>query len=99
MRTECNYIANQGHLMGYRAAGLEQYIFLATLDLRTSEICHSLDGRRFDLAQAQAGTNLPPMHPNCRSTTIPADAAQLLSKIKRAARNPVTGKTVQVPGV
>ncbi|MCD8376751.1 MAG: minor capsid protein [Oscillospiraceae bacterium] len=98
VRTECNYIANQGHLMGYRAAGLEQYIFLATLDLRTSEICRSLDGRRFDLAQAQAGTNLPPMHPNCRSTTIPADAAQLLSKIKRAARNPVTGKTVQVPG-
>ncbi|MCD7928069.1 MAG: minor capsid protein, partial [Oscillospiraceae bacterium] len=98
VRTECNYIANQGHLMGYRAAGLEQYIFLATLDLRTSEICRSLDGRRFDLAQAQAGTNLPPMHPNCRSTTIPADAAQLLSKIKRAARNPVTGKSVQVPG-
>lgn len=98
VRTECNYVANQGHLMGYQAAGLEEYIFLATLDLRTSEVCRSLDGRRFPVAQAQAGLNLPPMHPNCRSTTIPADAAQLLSKIKRAARNPVTGKSVQVPG-
>ncbi|KYG90771.1 hypothetical protein A0U40_18005 [[Bacillus] sp. KCTC 13219] len=41
------------------------------MDLRTSDICASLDGKKFDLKKAQAGVNYPPMHPNCRSTTIP----------------------------
>lgn len=96
--TECAYVANQGHRMGYQAAGIEYYIFLATLDLRTSEICRSLDGKRFPVAEARAGTNLPPMHPHCRSTTMPDMTDAELRKIKRAARDPVTGKSVTVPG-
>lgn len=71
IKTECAYIANQGHLLGYQAAGVERYIFLATLDLRTSDVCRSLDMKRFPVSEAQAGTNLPPTHPHCRSTTMP----------------------------
>lgn len=57
--------------MSYEATGLDGYIFLATLDLGTSDICQFLDGKRFKLKDAQVGKNYPPMHPNCRSTTIP----------------------------
>ncbi len=96
--TECSYIANQGHLMGYQAAGIEYYIYLATLDLRTSEICRRLDGQRFPVAEAQAGTNLPPMHPHCRSTTMCDMSRAQLNRVNRAARDPVTGKSVTIPG-
>lgn len=71
VRTETNYIHNQASKQSYEALGLEQYQFLATLDLRTSATCAALDGKKFDLKKAQAGLNYPPMHPNCRSTTIP----------------------------
>jgi NAD+--asparagine ADP-ribosyltransferase len=30
-----------------------------------------MDGQVFETKEAQAGKNLPAMHPNCRSTTIP----------------------------
>lgn len=96
--TECAYIAAQGHIMGYQEAEIEYYIFLATLDLRTSEICRSLDMKRFPVAQAQTGTNLPPMHPHCRSTTMPDMTSSELSRIKRAARDPATGKSITVLG-
>ncbi len=96
--TECSYVANQGHLMGYQAAGIEYYIYLATLDLRTSEICRKLDGQRFPVAEAQAGTNLPPMHPHCRSTTMCDMSRGQLCRVNRAARDPVTGKSVTIPG-
>lgn len=71
IRTETNYIYNQSSKAGYEQLGIVQYQFLATLDLRTSVICASLDGKKFYLKDAQAGLNYPPMHPNCRSTTIP----------------------------
>ncbi|WP_193768910.1 minor capsid protein [Metasolibacillus meyeri] len=71
VRTETNYIHNQASKESYAALGVEQYQFLATLDLRTSDICASLDGKKFDLKKAQAGVNYPPMHPNCRSATVP----------------------------
>lgn len=71
MHTETNYIANQAELDGYKECGLERYEFSAHLDNRTSEICAEMDGKVFDLKDAQAGTNLPPMHPFCRSSTVP----------------------------
>ncbi|MCD8086928.1 MAG: minor capsid protein, partial [Clostridiales bacterium] len=96
--TECSYVANQGHLMGYQAAGIEYYIYLATLDLRTSEVCRKLDGQRFPVAEATPGTNLPPMHPHCRSTTMCDMSRGQLNRVNRAARDPVTGKSVTIPG-
>ena len=62
---------NQAELDGYKECGLERYEFSAHLDNRTSEICAEMDGKIFDLKDAQAGTNLPPMHPFCRSSTVP----------------------------
>lgn len=71
VRTETNYAMTQGHLNGYKDAGIEQYQFFAFIDNRTSRQCKTLDNMVYNIREAQAGTNLPPMHPNCRSTIIP----------------------------
>lgn len=69
-RTEMNNIFNQGTADGYKEADVDEYEYLATLDDRTSEICQELDGKRFKLNEKEIGVNYPPMHPNCRSTTV-----------------------------
>jgi SPP1 gp7 family putative phage head morphogenesis protein len=71
VRTETNYAMTQGHKNGYIDAGLTQYEFLAEIDARTSAICKKSDGQIFNLDNAIVGTNMPPMHPNCRSTILP----------------------------
>lgn len=71
IRTEVNHFSNQGFLEGYKAAGIIRYRFMATLDLRTSAVCRQLDGKTFLVEDAQPGKNVPPMHPFCRSITVP----------------------------
>ena len=70
-RTEINHLCNQAALDVYKACGVEQYQFLATRDMRTSEICRGMDGYIGKVTQAKVNVNYPPMHVNCRSTTIP----------------------------
>lgn len=53
------YESNQDKLEGYR--------WVSVLDSKTSTQCRSLDGRVFKLGRGP----LPPIHVNCRSTTIP----------------------------
>ena len=71
LRTEVNYTLNQATLDGYKEAGIEKYEFSATLDSRTSQICSELHGEIFEIKKIAVGLNYPPMHPRCRSTTIP----------------------------
>lgn len=71
VRTEMANVANQGSLLAYKEAGVKEYKLLATLDLRTSEICRELDGNVYLVSQAERGVNYPPFHPNCRTTTVP----------------------------
>lgn len=94
IRTEVNHFSNQGFLEGYKAAGITRYRFMATLDLRTSAVCRQLDGKTFLVEEAQPGKNLPPMHPFCRSITIPAVNNRTGT---RWARDPVTGRSMTVP--
>jgi len=71
IRTEGSNVAAQADMHTYKQADVETYEFMATLDDRTSEVCQSLDGMHFNVKDAQAGVNLPPMHVSCRSTTLP----------------------------
>lgn len=72
IRTEINYIANQGTKRAYKDTGfIQEYEYLATLDSVTSKVCAVLDDTKFPLKEATVGVNYPPMHANCRSTTIP----------------------------
>lgn len=70
VRTESAYIVGQLEIESYKECGIEEYIFVATLDLKTSTICRNMDKMRIRLEDALVGTNYPPMHPFCRSTTI-----------------------------
>lgn len=70
VRTESCYLANQMEMQSYEECEIEKYRFVATLDLRTSDICRELDGKVFLVSEQQPGKNCPPMHPYCRSTTV-----------------------------
>lgn len=97
IRTETTYMANMAELESYKECGIEKYIYVATLDDRTSEMCQELDRKIFTVNEAEPGKNLPPMHPNCRSTTRAYLRQDTLKNIQRRARDPVTGKTYLVP--
>lgn len=97
IRTESCYASNEMEMQSYSECDIEKYIFVATLDLRTSDICASLDGKVFDVKDAMPGKNMPPMHPWCRSTTIEYVDDETLKSMKRRARDLVTGKNITVP--
>lgn len=97
VRTESAFFHNQMELLSYEEADIEKYIFVAVLDKRTSRICQERDNQVYDRDKAVPGVNCPPMHPWCRSTTVAYDEDADYSKLKRRARNPVTGKTEMVP--
>ncbi|HCG74436.1 phage head morphogenesis protein [Staphylococcus caprae] len=48
-----------------------EYKYVAKIDKKTSKICHSLNGKVFNVKDMIPGINAPPMHPWCRSTTVP----------------------------
>lgn len=96
IRTETTYIANTAEIESYKECGIDKYVFIATLDLRTSKQCREKDKKIFNVKDAEVGVNLPPLHPYCRSTTRAYfDNMEVLN---RRARDPVTGKTYLIPG-
>lgn len=68
-RTATNHVANHAREETYQANAdiIKQVKFVATLDSRTSDICQSLDGQVFPIGEGER----PPMHHQCRSTTVP----------------------------
>lgn len=65
--------------------------YVATLDDRTSDICISLDGRIFNINEGER----PPMHHQCRSTTVPItkSAEELgITGLPEAQRRSMNGK-------
>lgn len=46
--------------------------FVAKIDDRTSDECRHADGNKIKVSEMLAGVNVPPLHPYCRSTTVPA---------------------------
>lgn len=71
VRTETNYFNNQAELQSYQDLGFTRYEFYAVMDKFTSEICRDHDGKVYNIEDAVVGVNYPPLHPNCRSTTVP----------------------------
>ena len=92
VRTETNHFNNEADAMAYEEMDVEKYVFLATLDNRTSSMCQEKDNKVFDLKDKQEGVNFPPLHPNCRSKTRAYMGDEIEATLKRRARNPVTGK-------
>ena len=94
IRTEAAFITEQAAKDSYEKYGVEEYEYSATLDLRTSEICSELDNKVFKVSEAITGANYPPMHVNCRSTTVPVvrwEGEETEDDV-RIYRDPITGK-------
>ena len=56
----------KGKLKTIAQSGRSQYSYICENADSSCEICQNLDGQIFDINEAEAGINLPPMHPNCR---------------------------------
>ena len=103
IRTEVNYISGKATTKAYEQAEIDEYIYLATLDIKTCKDCGAagrkscaeLDGKHFKVKEAKAGVNKHPMHPFCRCTDCPYIPGRKLGA--RAARDE-NGKSIQVPG-
>lgn len=97
-RTTITEVSNDAHREAYKKAGAKKYQFMATFDERTCPVCGSLDGKRFLVDDAKPGVNYPPMHPNCRCTTVAALSQEVLAKMKpRRVYDRSTGQYHEVP--
>jgi len=96
VRTESNFVNGQMQLAAYEECDAEQYEFVATLDLLTSEACRELDGKVFLVKDAKPGVNMNPMHPFCRSTTIIHLGGDVVPGLKRRARDPETSGMIKM---
>lgn len=92
VRTETNHFNNEADAMAYEEMGINKYVFVATLDSRTSETCQNHDGKVYDYKDKEVGVNFPPLHPNCRSKTRGYLGKEAEKTLKRRARNPITGQ-------
>lgn len=84
VRTALQHVNNAAQQMVYddNSDIIEGYIWISTLDSRTSQTCRSLDGQVFKLGRGP----VPPIHVNCRSSTIPkVKGVDLLSETTRAS--------------
>ncbi|MFJ3386317.1 MULTISPECIES: minor capsid protein [unclassified Lysinibacillus] len=70
VRTEANFFHGLATNNAYIDAGIDHYQILATLDNRTSEICQEQDMKLYFVKDYKPGTNAPPFHTRCRTTTI-----------------------------
>ena len=95
VRTAVQHASTQGRLetMKQNSDLVKQYQWVSTLDSKTSDQCTALDGRRFRIGEGP----LPPIHPNCRSTTTPvlSEKFDFLDKgATRASKGDKGGKQV-----
>lgn len=86
VQTETCYFQNQAEIEALKEMGIKKYKFIATLDSRTSDICRVHDKKVYNVEDAKAGENLPPLHPNCRST-VSAYLGEEYESAIRVARN------------
>jgi uncharacterized protein with gpF-like domain len=99
VRTETSFIHGQATADSYKEQDVEEYEYLATLDSVTTNICQNLDLEVFKLTDMETGVNYPPMHYNCRSTTLevsPQWMQDITGKTSRTARDE-NGKNYSVP--
>lgn len=61
VQTEHSYFLNKASELSYIETGVDEYMYLATLDSRTSQTCQSLDGRIFKVSEVMVGINYPPL--------------------------------------
>ena len=71
--TETARVQTQAQQQHYKATMGDdaEYEFLAFLDDRTTQTCRHHNTKVYKVKDMQVGVNAPPMHPHCRSFTVP----------------------------
>ena len=87
VRTETARFSTQASQDSYSDIGLNEWVYLATLDSRTGDECAFHDGKRYPLG---GGPQIP-LHPDCRCTER-AYLGKEYEPDERIMRNPETGK-------
>lgn len=95
VHTETTYFNAISTKQVYQDLGVQSVEILETLDSHTCPLCQPLDGTVIPLAQYEPGVTVPPFHPHCRGTTVPAIDEKYMGE--RAARDQ-DGKVYYVPG-
>jgi len=97
VRTAVNHVTTHAREITYRENKkvIKAVRYLATLDNRTTDICIALDGQVFKVGQGPR----PPMHHQCRSTTIPVLKSwkEMGIKLKEAKAGTRASMNGQVP--
>jgi SPP1 gp7 family putative phage head morphogenesis protein len=94
IRTETTYACNQAELGAYKELDIDRYMYVATYAENTCEVCQKNNNKVYEQNKAKAGVNLPPMHPNCRCTTI-AYFDEGMPTVRTAKDK--DGKNIQIP--
>lgn len=69
--TEDAYFHSLSQKDAFNDLDVDEFENVATLDMRTSEICQDMDGSHFPMKDYEPGITAPPFHPNCRTVTVP----------------------------
>jgi len=97
VRTAVSHVVTQAREMTYKdnKKVIKGVRYLATLDSRTTDVCISLDGQVFGIYEGPR----PPMHHQCRSTTVPVIKSwkELGIKLKEAKAGTRASMNGQVP--
>lgn len=72
VRTETCYYTTHGHIDAYNDSGLIYGVeFMVAGDERTCPNCSQHEGEIIKLKDVNYGSNVPPLHPNCRCCVAP----------------------------
>ena len=93
IRTSVQHVANTARMATWEQNSdiFDGYAIVATLDGRTTITCRSLDGMKFEIGKGP----IPPLHPNCRSTTVPLIKAKYLNPDEAKTRSSKDGYVKQ----
>ncbi len=92
--TEHSYFVSSATKDSFKLMGVDKYEIVATLDLRTSQICRDMDGKVFPLSEYRVGVTAHPFHPWCRTMEVPY--FKDIEDGQRIARNKF-GENIHVP--
>jgi len=69
--TESARINSEAKLKGFKKANVKYYQYVAVMDSRTTDICVRHDLKVYKVSEGKPGEDMPPLHPNCRSSVRP----------------------------
>lgn len=91
--TETAYFHSVSQKDCFDDLGVTKYQIVATLDMKTSDICREMDGKIFDMKDYQIGVTAHPFHNRCRTVEAPYIMDIESYRIARGK----DGKTYKVP--